>query len=153
MLGSGEPAAAPGDLYASVLNQDVTSWRLAPAAVTVERTVVRWLAEAAGCPGFTGHLVSDGSLGNGHWPLIRYNPVVRVVGRNPFFLDSPRPAMKLVGYQNSELRFRALAGADPAGAEPLLALAQHTVGLCWQTYGTWRHAAPWDFPAAARKDG
>ena len=62
-------------------------------------------------------------MGNGHWPLIRYDPVVRVAGRNPFFLDSPWPAMKLVGYRNSELRFRALAGADSAEAERLLALA------------------------------
>jgi hypothetical protein len=28
----------------------------------IERTVVRWLAEAARCQGFTGHLVSGGSL-------------------------------------------------------------------------------------------
>ena len=39
VLGSGEPVAAIGDLYASVLNQNVTAWRSAPAAVTVERTV------------------------------------------------------------------------------------------------------------------
>jgi glutamate/tyrosine decarboxylase-like PLP-dependent enzyme len=52
--GSGEPAAAIGDLYAPVLNQNVTAWRSAPAAVTVERTVLRWPAEAIGCEGFTG---------------------------------------------------------------------------------------------------
>lgn len=64
VLGSGEPVAALGDLYASVLNQNVTAWRSAPAAVAIERTVVRWLAEAAGCPGFTGYLTGGGSLGN-----------------------------------------------------------------------------------------
>jgi len=47
-----------------VLNQNVTAWRSAPAAVTVERTVVRWLAEAIGCTGFTGSLTSGGSLAN-----------------------------------------------------------------------------------------
>ena len=31
VLGSGEPVAAIGDLYASVLNQNVTAWRSAPA--------------------------------------------------------------------------------------------------------------------------
>ena len=46
--GSGEPAAAIGDLHAPVLNQNVTAWRSAPAAVTVERTVLRWLAEVIG---------------------------------------------------------------------------------------------------------
>src|SRR5260370_4653111 len=64
VLGSGEPVAAIGDLYASVLNQNVTAWRSAPAAVTVERTVLRWVAEAVGCEGFTGSLVGGGSSAN-----------------------------------------------------------------------------------------
>jgi aromatic-L-amino-acid decarboxylase len=64
VLGSGEPVAAIGDLYASVLNQNVTAWRSAPAAVTIERTVLRWLAEAIGCEGFTGSLVGGGSSAN-----------------------------------------------------------------------------------------
>jgi glutamate/tyrosine decarboxylase-like PLP-dependent enzyme len=64
VLGSGEPVAAIGDLYASVLNQNVTAWRSAPAAVAVERTVVRWLAEAIGCAGFTGSLAGGGSTTN-----------------------------------------------------------------------------------------
>ena len=64
VLGSGEPVAAIGDLYASVLNQNVTAWRSAPAAVTVERTVLRWVAEAIGCEGFTGSLVGGGSSAN-----------------------------------------------------------------------------------------
>ena len=64
VLGSGEPVAALGDLYASVLNQNVTAWRSAPAAVTVERTVVRWLAEAIGCEGFTGSFAGGGSSAN-----------------------------------------------------------------------------------------
>jgi aromatic-L-amino-acid/L-tryptophan decarboxylase len=64
VLGSGEPVAAIGDLYASVLNQNVTAWRSAPAAVTVERTVLRWIAEAIGCEGCTGSLVGGGSSAN-----------------------------------------------------------------------------------------
>jgi aromatic-L-amino-acid decarboxylase len=64
VVGSGEPIAALGDLYASVLNQNVTAWRSAPSAVTVERTIVRWLAEAIGCDGFYGSLTSGGSLSN-----------------------------------------------------------------------------------------
>src|SRR5437016_5289633 len=46
VLGSGEPVGAIADQLASVLNQNVTAWRSAPAAVTLERTVVSWLAEA-----------------------------------------------------------------------------------------------------------
>jgi aromatic-L-amino-acid decarboxylase len=64
VVGSGEPVGALGDLYASVLNQNVTAWRSAPAAVTIERTVVGWLAQAVGCGGFTGSLCGGGSSAN-----------------------------------------------------------------------------------------
>ena len=64
VVGSGDPLGALGDLYASVLNQNVTAWRSAPAAVAIERTVLGWLAEAIGCGGFAGTFTSGGSLGN-----------------------------------------------------------------------------------------
>jgi len=64
VLGSGEPVAALADLLASVLNQNVTAWRSAPAAVTIERVVVGWLAEAIGCRGFAGSLTGGGSSAN-----------------------------------------------------------------------------------------
>ena len=64
VLGSGEPVAAVADLLASVLNQNVTAWRSAPAATTLERTVVSWLARAIGCPGFRGSLTGGGSSAN-----------------------------------------------------------------------------------------
>jgi glutamate/tyrosine decarboxylase-like PLP-dependent enzyme len=64
VLGSGEPAAAAADLLCSVLNQNVTAWRSAPAAVTLERTVVGWLAQAVGCQTFRGILTGGGSAAN-----------------------------------------------------------------------------------------
>lgn len=64
VLGSGDPVGAVADLLASVLNQNVTAWRSGPAAVTIERTVVRWLAEAIGCGKFTGSLTGGGSSAN-----------------------------------------------------------------------------------------
>ena len=64
VLGSGEPVGAVADLLASVLNQNVTAWRSGPAAVTIEQTVVGWLAEAIGCPQFRGHLTGGGSSAN-----------------------------------------------------------------------------------------
>jgi len=64
VLGSGEPVAAAADLLASVLNQNVTAWRSGPAAATVERTVVQWLAEAIGCQEFSGSLTGGGSSAN-----------------------------------------------------------------------------------------
>jgi aromatic-L-amino-acid/L-tryptophan decarboxylase len=64
VLGSGEPVAALADLLASLLNQNVTAWRSAPAAVTIERQVLRWIAAALKCDGFTGSLCGGGSAAN-----------------------------------------------------------------------------------------
>ncbi len=64
VVGSGEPVGALGELLAAALNQNVTAWRSAPAAVTIERAVVGWLAEAIGCAGFTGSLCGGGSAAN-----------------------------------------------------------------------------------------
>jgi aromatic-L-amino-acid decarboxylase len=64
VLGSGEPVGALADLFASVLNQNVTAWRSGPAAVVIEQTVVGWLAEAIGCKGFGGSLTGGGSPAN-----------------------------------------------------------------------------------------
>jgi len=62
--GPGEPVAALGDLVASILNQNMTAWRSSPSGITIERTVVRWLAEAVGCSGFFGTLTGGGSAAN-----------------------------------------------------------------------------------------
>lgn len=64
VMGSAEPVAAAADLLVSVLNQNVTAWRSSPAAATIERTVVGWLAEAVGCAGFSGSLTAGGSPAN-----------------------------------------------------------------------------------------
>ncbi len=62
--GPGEPVAALGDLAASVFNQNMTAWRSSPSGVTIERMVVRWLAQAVGCRGFFGTLTGGGSSAN-----------------------------------------------------------------------------------------
>ena len=64
VLGSGEPAAAIADLLCSVLNQNVTAWRSSPAAVTIEKEVVGWIAQAIGCDQFAGILTGGGSSAN-----------------------------------------------------------------------------------------
>jgi aromatic-L-amino-acid decarboxylase len=62
------PVGALASLLASALNSNVTSWRSAPAATEVERTVVRWLAEMVGYrdanEGCGGLLTSGGSMAN-----------------------------------------------------------------------------------------
>lgn len=64
VLGSGEPVAALADLLASVLNQNVTAWRSAPAATSIEQQIVHRVAAALGCDGFSGSLCGGGSAAN-----------------------------------------------------------------------------------------
>ena len=92
------------------------------------------------------------AVASGHWPLIRYDPVAREAGANPFLLDSPRPRMSLADYRKGELRFRALANSNPAEAERLVALAQQTADLRWRTYEEMATRAAHEFPADGRKE-
>jgi aromatic-L-amino-acid/L-tryptophan decarboxylase len=62
--GSADPISVLGDFVASTLNQNMTAWRSSPAGVSIERTVVRWLAEVVGCRGFSGTLTGGGSAAN-----------------------------------------------------------------------------------------
>lgn len=64
VMGSGEPVGALAELLAAALNQNTTSWRSAPAATTIEKTVIGWLADAVGCAGYTGSLCGGGSVAN-----------------------------------------------------------------------------------------
>src|SRR5918999_204442 len=62
---SGTFVGALGDFLASALNANVTSWRSAPAATTIERQVIGWMKElVAFDPGADGLLVSGGSMAN-----------------------------------------------------------------------------------------
>ena len=64
---SPDPVGALADLLASTINQNVTAWRSAPAAVTLERQVLRWLDALVGFEG-GGHglLLGGGSAANLH---------------------------------------------------------------------------------------
>lgn len=64
VFGSGEPIGALGAFAEAVLHQNCAAWRSSPAAITIERTVVRWLAEAIGCNEFAGSLTLGGSSAN-----------------------------------------------------------------------------------------
>ena len=62
---SGSFAGVAADLLASALNQNVTSWRSAPSATTVEHVVIEWLKSMVGFdPAGTGVLLSGGSFAN-----------------------------------------------------------------------------------------
>jgi pyruvate-ferredoxin/flavodoxin oxidoreductase len=89
---------------------------------------------------------------SGKWPLIRYDPMLRAAGGNPFLLDSPRPRTPLSDYTQRELRYRTLINTDPAEAERLGALAQEAVDQRWRTYEEMATRGAKQFPADARKD-
>ena len=122
--------------------------------------VVRYLLAGADVVMSTSALVRHGEdyagldvyKRQGHWPLMRYNPILRAQGRNPFLLDSPRPRITLQDYHKNELRFRMLAGADPAEAARLLELGQEQVARRWSEYEELATREAQDFAADARKE-
>jgi len=62
---AGSFAGVVGDLLASALNQNVTSWRSAPSATTIEHQVIDWMKEMVGFDSAgTGVLLSGGSFAN-----------------------------------------------------------------------------------------
>jgi pyruvate-ferredoxin/flavodoxin oxidoreductase len=93
------------------------------------------------------------AVASGHWPLLRYDPMVRAGGGNPFFLDSPRPRIQLSEYRKGELRFRTLAKTAPVEAERLGELAQQIVRQRWDVYEDMAARSAADFPTDARKNG
>ncbi|MFZ9387677.1 MAG: pyruvate:ferredoxin (flavodoxin) oxidoreductase [Chitinophagaceae bacterium] len=74
------------------------------------------------------------AVASGHWPLLRYNPVLRKKNQNPFVLDSPRPSLPLRDYAYNELRYKVLTITNPETAEELMKHAQDLVNLKWKTY-------------------
>jgi pyruvate-ferredoxin/flavodoxin oxidoreductase len=92
------------------------------------------------------------AVASGYWPLVRYDPVLRTAGGNPFMLDSPRPRIALTDYTQRELRYRSLGSTDPAEAERLGVLAQEAVDQRWDTYEEMAARGAHRFPADARKE-
>ena len=74
------------------------------------------------------------AVASGHWPLLRYNPVLRKKNQNPFVLDSPRPTLSLKDYAYNELRYKVLTITNPESAVQLMKQAQDLVNLKWKTY-------------------
>ena len=92
------------------------------------------------------------AVDSGHWPLIRYNPVIREEGGIPFLLDSLRPSMPLAEYRMNEGRYRALVRENPEEADRLLEIAQSVVYQRWAVYERMatRHAE--EFHPDARRE-
>ena len=69
---------------------------------------------------------------SGYWPLIRYNPDLRLEGKNPFQLDSRAPSIPFKQYAYQEARYTMLARSNPEVARELLQLAQEDVHRQWR---------------------
>jgi pyruvate-ferredoxin/flavodoxin oxidoreductase len=78
---------------------------------------------------------------SGYWPLMRYNPALRLEGKNPFQLDSKAPSIPLKQYAYQEARYTMLARSHPEAARELLRLAQDDVERQWRVYSN-RAAMP-----------
>ena len=76
----------------------------------------------------------DLAVASGYWPLLRYDPAMRLIGEAPFRLDSPRPTVPFKSYAYNELRYRGLARSRPAEADALLHEAQAGVTEKYSNY-------------------
>jgi pyruvate-ferredoxin/flavodoxin oxidoreductase len=92
------------------------------------------------------------AVASGYWPLVRYDPVLRAAGANPFLLDSPRPRISLADYTRQELRYSMLTRSHPAEAERLATLAQAAVDQRWNLYEEMATRPARQFPADARRE-
>jgi glutamate/tyrosine decarboxylase-like PLP-dependent enzyme len=60
IIGSGTVPAAPAELLAAGLDQNLGGWRLAPAATEIELHLLRWFAASFGLPPGSGGLMTSG---------------------------------------------------------------------------------------------
>ena len=113
---SPDPVGALADLLASTINQNVTAWRSAPAAATLERQVLRWLDALVGFDG-GGHglLLGGGSAANLH---ALGAAVERALRRHP---DATRE--RLVLYTSRETHLSLAKAARFLGVGHVRALA------------------------------
>jgi pyruvate-ferredoxin/flavodoxin oxidoreductase len=96
----------------------------------------------------------DLAVASGYWPLFRYNPALRDVGKNPFELDSPRPTIEFRDYAYNETRYKALVQSRPEEAAILMAAAQAALE---EKYRSYEEMAGWSasrfHPAGLRNSG
>jgi len=50
---------------------------------------------------------------SGYWPLYRYNPLLKIQGKNPLILDSGEPDGSLQEFMEGEVRYASLAKSFP----------------------------------------
>ncbi|HLN64469.1 MAG TPA: pyruvate:ferredoxin (flavodoxin) oxidoreductase [Symbiobacteriaceae bacterium] len=67
------------------------------------------------------------AVDSGHWPLYRYNPMLKAEGKEPLVLEYAGPKVPLKDYVYNETRYRMLVASNPEAAAKLLEEAQAEV--------------------------
>jgi pyruvate-ferredoxin/flavodoxin oxidoreductase len=70
----------------------------------------------------------------GYWHLYRYDPRLKESGKNPFQLDSKKPAVPYKDFLNGEIRFSQLRNTFPEKAEELFNLSEDHANQRYETY-------------------
>ena len=121
-----------------------------------DQQTVKAFAEAESYPGTSliiaySHCIAHGydmargpeqqklAVDSGHWPLYRFDPRLRLAGKNPLQLDSGAPKIDLKDYVYNETRYRMLRDMDPERAKELLGCAQGGVRSQWSLYEQLSH--------------
>ncbi len=71
---------------------------------------------------------------SGYWHLYRYNPDLKVTGKNPFNLDSKAPTASLREFLMGEVRYSSLAKAFPETAEELFEKTEENAKERYERY-------------------
>lgn len=71
---------------------------------------------------------------SGYWPLFRFNPDLMFEGKNPFQLDSKKPAIPFKDYAYNETRYQMLSAIDAKAAVAAMKNAQQAVNDRWKWY-------------------
>jgi glutamate/tyrosine decarboxylase-like PLP-dependent enzyme len=107
------PAGAFADLLASAVNPSVTSWRSAPAATQIERTVVRWLGSLIGYDeNAQGLLTSGGSMANLTALLMAHRVKA---GRAVAQTGVSQSDARMMIYASDQIHFSVIKAADILG--------------------------------------
>ena len=74
------------------------------------------------------------AVDSGYWHLYRYNPDLKVDGKNPFNLDSKAPNSSLRDFLMGEVRYASLAKAFPEIAEELFEKTEQNAKERYERY-------------------
>ena len=70
----------------------------------------------------------------GYWHLYRFNPALKLEGKNPFVLDSKEPSSSFKEYIDGEVRFSSLKSIFPERAEGLFSLSEKNARDRYEIY-------------------